>query len=452
MTGSDGGLRAVGVPDAVALAIVMHHAGELADAEKLYRRILMVVPEHPDAVHYLGILLHQRDRSDEAVELIARSLELLPTASRFNNFGNVLVERGDLEEAAAAYRRSLELDPDRADIHNNVGSLLNTLGRHEEARLAFEQALARDPAHVGALANLGGWHARAGRHGEAASFFMRSLEADPADGESRHRLGLAYHAMGEHASAAAVYEQWLQDVPDDPVAQHMAAATTGSPLPARAPDGYVARSFDAFAASFDAKLARLAYRAPALVAAAVKHAGLGLRGGLQVVDLGCGTRLCGPWLRVYAGRLVGVDLSARMLEAARVRGCYDELHHGEAIAFLREQAVAWDLIVAADTFCYCGDLGPAAVAIAAALAPAGLLVFSVEAARAGDTTCGYRLHPSGRYSHEAAYLRHTLTAAGLADVAVEPAVLRQENDQPVSGYLVAARQGPAPHRQPTELG
>ena len=114
----------------------------------------------------------------------------------------------------------------------------------------------------------------------------------------------------------------------------MLAASTGRHVPRRASDAFVVRTFDDFAASFEAKLESLSYRAPALVADTLADAGLVPDGRLAVLDAGCGTGLCGPLLRPYASRLVGVDLSSGMLEHARHKQIYTDLAQAELTEFL----------------------------------------------------------------------------------------------------------------------
>ena len=79
--------------------------------------------------------------------------------------------------------------------------------------------------------------------------------------------------IGEVDEAVKILEEWLQDEPGDPIAEHMLAASTGRGVPVRASDAFVEKTFDAFAASFEAKLESLSYRAPNLVAAALADAG-----------------------------------------------------------------------------------------------------------------------------------------------------------------------------------
>ena len=150
------------------------------------------------------------------------------------------------------------------------------------------------------------------------------------------------------------------------------APATASPT--APPDAYIETVFDGFANSFDAKLAMLDYRAPALVAETVSSLfGEPARKKLAVLDAGCGTGLCGPLLAPYARRLDGVDLSEQMLAKARARNVYDTLAKAELTAFIDGAAPrSYDLIVSADTLCYFGDLQAVARAAAKALRSTGL--------------------------------------------------------------------------------
>ncbi len=151
----------------------------------------------------------------------------------------------------------------------------------------------------------------------------------------------------------------------------MAAAFAGAGGPSRASDEYVRQVFDQFASTFDEQLQALAYQGPQLIAELLVQQYAAPEQALDVLDAGCGTGLCGPVLRPYAHRLVGVDLSGAMLDKARGRGVFDELVEAELTAFLSAQSEKYDLIVAADTFHYFGNLEPLFEATCRALRTAG---------------------------------------------------------------------------------
>lgn len=429
----------LGVPHAIELAIKLHRAGNLNDAQTLYQRILAVVPKHADALHFMGVLQQQRGRSRQALELMQQSLALVPALPDWHsNIGNVLLSLGRIDEAAQAYERAAQLDPDRADIQNNIGVLRREQQRVAEAEAAYRRAIALDPKHVDAFTNLGSLLNGLGRQEEALASFCHALVLKPRHGRARQALGMAYYTLRRFDEAAQVYRDWLEDEPDSPQARHHLAACSGEGVPERAADAYVETVFDGFADSFDAKLAQLHYRAPALIEQTVAGILGAPRGALSVLDAGCGTGLCGPLLKPYARHLAGVDLSGGMLAKAAPRQVYDALAKAEITAFMAgEPAGSIELIVSADTLCYFGDLAALARAAARALAPGGWLVFTVEAlpdAAAED----FHLNPHGRYSHRAAYLRRVLAGAGLAVPEVQAVHLRMEGGKPVDGFVVAA--------------
>jgi len=216
----------------------------------------------------------------------------------------------------------------------------------------------------------------------------------------------------------------------------MIAACSGRDVPTRASDAFIEMTFDSFAGSFDSKLAMLLYRAPALVAGMLEDPDVEPSKSLDVLDAGCGTGLCGPLIAPYARRLVGVDLSARMLAQARARNVYDELFKVELTVYLRDNPGAFDVIVSADTLVYFGALQGVVEASAAALRPGGRLIFTVEAS-IDRSDVGYAISLHGRYCHSRQYPESVLMDAKLQPE-IEPAELRLEAGNPVQGLVVRA--------------
>lgn len=435
--------RAVDWRQAIAGVTAMHRQGRLDEAEVGYRKLLQAMPDDPNLTHFYGVLLYQRQRHDEAMARVRRSIELDPrVASWHNNLGNMLLDQQQPIEAAQAYARCLALDPDNLEVRNNLACLLRQSGRLPDAEALLRDAIARAPGYADAHTNLAMVLANQGRHVEAMAAGAQAIELQPDQPRSRRLLGLLYAQLGQRDRAAQVFRGWLAQCPDDPQARHYLAAVTGDGVPERASDAYVVEVFDRFAASFDAKLAHLGYRAPALCEGVVRRR-LGAPDGRRVVlDAGCGTGLCGPLLRPYARELIGIDLSAGMLERARPRGVYDRLAQGELGAWLVDCTAAFDLVVSADTLCYFGSLQRVVAAARRAVLPGGWLVFTVEAL-AEPAADGHRLLHHGRYAHRRDAIEGWLDQAGWQAAELEPVVLRHEAGQPVQGWLVSAQ---APQR------
>lgn len=388
----------------LSAAIAAHQAGRLKEAEAGYRRVLRKRPKDPDALHFSGLLRFHQGESMQAVELIMRSLSHAPgNPHAWNNLGNILSMQDKAAEAKEAYRRVTLLAPGMADAWYNLGICLRDEGAFEAAAQHFRTAIERQPN------------------------FLRGYET----------LGRLLYRLGRFEEAAEVYGRWLTLEPDNPVARHMAAATSGSNAPARADDKYVADLFDRFAPRFDSNLQGLGYRAPELVAAALGQF-ISPAASLDVLDAGCGTGLCGPLLRPFHRRLVGVDLSAKMLDYARERGGYAELVVGELCEFMRSRPAQFDAVVSADTLVYFGALEEACAAARQALRPDGWLVFTVEALLT-EGNDAYQLQVHGRYTHRESYIRHTLQQSGFDLAHLRRETLRMERLQEVAGYLVVAR-------------
>jgi predicted TPR repeat methyltransferase len=427
------------VPEVLELAVQCHRNGYLDAAEKIYRTLLEAVPQQPDALHFLGVLAHQRGDSAKGIELIQRAIELEPDAAGpYNNLGNVLYEVERFDEAAVAYEKAIELVPTDADAHNNLGAVRRVQGRLQDAFAAYDRAIQLDPRHADVHHNYGNLLTGVGRIKESVQYFCKSITLRPAHDEARRHLGIAYAMLGQLNEAADVYKKWLRDEPGNPIATHMLAACCGDEVPTRAADQFVEQIFDTFARSFDVKLEKLGYRAPELVTGALA-AVLGTPAKtLRVLDAGCGTGLCGPLVAPFAARLAGVDLSAQMLAKAQARGVYDELAKGELTEFLRSHPATFDVVISADTLVYFGALEAALVAAHSALKNDGVLVFTVEH---DDEVAesGYRLNPHGRYSHSRDYLHRALDAAGFVAVTLDSAVLRMESGSPVAGLVATCR-------------
>ncbi|MGQ3054788.1 MAG: tetratricopeptide repeat protein [Roseateles sp.] len=381
--------------------LALHQQGRLAEAEPLYRRVLRKAPGHFDALHLLGVICGQTDRFDEAHQLLTQALRQRPdSAPALTNLGNTLGSLGRHQQAVQAFERALAVRPGDAKALRNRGTSLRALERPVEALASFDAALALQPDYADALIGRAEALLTLHRRAQAIETFQQAL------------------ALGK-------------DV--DQIRYALASLGVGS-APSTAPVAYVEALFDMYAHNFDQHLTeRLGYRTPGLLVTELQLANP--PDGADVIDLGCGTGLCGPLLRPLSRRLVGVDLSNLMLAKAREQGHYDELLQGDLIGVLAAQSQPFDIAVAADVFVYIGDLDAVFSATSAALRPGGLFAFSVEACEGGD----YRLGPTRRYAHSPAYLQRLACAHGLGIESSRRSTIRKESDEGVEGLLLVMR-------------
>lgn len=380
-------------------AVVLRQQDDFAGSRHLLEAVLAIDARNYDALHMLGVLALDAGDGARAVELIGAAIGINGGhAAAHYNLGNALRLLGRHAEAIACYDHALALRPDHARTHNNRANCLWDLKRYAEAASGYDRAVALEPGFADA------WHNR----GHALNELRRTSDAIDS-----YRRALA--AGGD--AARLEFE--------------LAALGAGSgPPPAAAPERFVTNLFDRYAERFDDHLlGQLQYATPAAAVAAVRRATTAT--ALDVLDLGCGTGLCGPLLRPLARTLAGVDLSPKMLDRARARGGYDELVCADVAKFLQTRSAAYDLVIATDVFVYIGDLDPVFAGARQALRAGGLFAFSVEHGRQAE----YALQPSKRYAHSEAYLRRLAAAHAFGVTSLEPCFIRKDGAADIEGLI-----------------
>jgi predicted TPR repeat methyltransferase len=274
----------------------------------------------------------------------------------------------------------------------------------------------------------------------AAELLLQALELTPSYASAWFALGEIREKLSDRTGAIHAFTKARDADPDDRHGAVLNLIRLGASDPADMPPAYVRALFDHYASAFDKALTEgLGYQAPALLFAAVdkacKSTGRPARFG-AMLDLGCGTGLAGGVFRPVVDRLVGVDLSPRMIEQARAKALYDRLEVLDVLQFLTEEAAQanYELIVAADVFVYLPDLAPVAAAAARVLAPGGVFAFTVER-QPGD---GVILGPALRYAHGADHVRTAIGSAGLKLLTLDETATRTEKSLPVPGFVVVA--------------
>ncbi len=464
-------------PDDVAAwnqCAALHAAlGEYAECEACCRAVAGRQPNTPWAWYNLGNALSFQKKFDEAESVYRRAIRLAPTfADAHNNLGNILREKKQLAEAERCYREALVHRPDYPNALANLGLVFYETQRVSEARNFFERALRIAPDNTTALFGLGkalaesgqlragqerlervveiepnnaeAWialgslYAQGKQHGKGITACERAIALQPENADARVNLGFIHQTLGRIDDAEKMYREALRLNPDMASARYFLAAIGREAAPGQTPAEYVRSLFDEYAERFDSHLVEtLEYRAPELLEAAVRRIMSGnATAGLDVLDLGCGTGLGGARYRDLARRLIGVDLSPKMIAKARERGVYDELVVGDVMEPLRNRIAAFDLVIAADVFIYIGDLGEIVHAVAVALREGGVFAFSTET---DDIARHFTLRASGRYAHARAYVAELARSEGLEALVTEGLILRKDAGEPIHGYIHVLR-------------
>jgi predicted TPR repeat methyltransferase len=451
--------------------------GRFEDAQRAFRRALQIDAGHIFAHYNLGELLRRGGQRDEARRHFERALQLNPHLSPAHaGLGDTLLAQGDFQAAASCYREAIALAP-IADAANyaGLGIALRELNDNVGSLAAFERAVEIDPRTGAAHFNLGSARLEFGRFDDAAVSLREALRLNPAFALGHTTFGMALAAagdisagilslrrgatpettdaqlfamlatklrsLGRHTAALECYQRVLDLEPNNLSARHFIQALSGV-----TPDGvskdYVRQLSDAHAESFDRNLiSELHYDVPRELA--IEMLAVDARGPpWDILDLGCGTGLVGAALAPHARKLVGADLSPKMIERAQARNCYARLECSDLLTALgRDPPLSYDVITAADVFVYVGGLDGVVAAARRALRVRGLFGFSTEAAEDAVTVPGaslsegYVLCTSGRYAHAESYLRDLAVRNGYEIKLLRKTRIRFEHRQPILGWL-----------------
>lgn len=395
-----------GVPAVMDLAVHLHEEGHFREAEPIFRRILHTQPDHVVALHHLGVLYFQT---------------------------------GDAARAITVLRRAIELDPAAAEMHRNLGEAYRSVRELDAAEAHLVRSLDIDPSDPDALCNLGHLRAQQGRMSEAVDAYRRALTFHPNDSALLTFLGAAFCHQRMIEPAAKCFHEAVELRPDNVTAAHLLAAMRHDEV-TEVPREYIVDLFDTYADSFDEHLTEtLRYDAPAALRDAVLQVVDLPPSDWSIIDLGCGTGLCGVTLRPFARELVGVDLSSRMVKIARRRNIYDALMVDDLTTALEPRAGDVDLVVAGDVLLYVGALESVFALTATALRPGGHFAFTTERC-AGDT---FQIQTSGRFAHSTAYVRRLAEHHGFHVCTANAITVRVERNLPIDGQLFVLRRDEA---------
>lgn len=192
------------------LAVGHHRAGQLKEAENLYRQILAQVPDHPESLHLLGVVAHQTGRKDLSVQLIRTAIARQPQwAEAHYNLGNALRDLKQWDTARAAYQKAISINPGYAAAYNNLGNTLRDLGEMDQALAAYRRAAHLQPGYAEALYNVGNALKERRDLDDAITAFDQAIKIRPGYFQAHNNLGETYRDQRKPVQAIACFERVL---------------------------------------------------------------------------------------------------------------------------------------------------------------------------------------------------------------------------------------------------
>lgn len=376
-------------------------------AERRFTSVLRNYPRHMEANFFLGTLYAQTERYGEAIKHLGRALQQQPN--------------------------SLQIINNLANVHRFLGNL-------EEAQSLLEQALTVDPGFTPALINLAFIHFRQQQWQQALNCFERLEAANSTDPLLLFALADTYSQLNQREQAVACFRRYLELDPSDSQAATIRLAELGAgTVPEQHPHDMTREVYRNKAANWDSDIQRNdnRYFGPELIEQCIQSLP-GPLANLRILDLGCGTGLCGHYLRPAASYLVGVDLSPDMLTIAKQKALYHQLVEADLQQFLNACNEQFDLVTAAGVFILFGDLEKPLREIARLLSPGGHCAFTAYRSEQGDISVRHNRH----FAHSRDYIERCAVGVGLDVRTIDEVVHETESGVAQMGYAVVLQSPP----------
>lgn len=448
-------------------------AGETGAAQEAFQECIRLNPNHFQAKTRLGKVLSQERRFKDAVALLEEALDVKPDhRPAVISLAKALTELKQLDRALSHYRTLINGSESDAEILTLMGNIDRLRGEPESALQLLQQAIARNPRFVPAYVNCGLLLQSLGKHQAAIEHFTQATDLAPRDARIRFLKGMAHMRNDAMELAAMDLEQSFSLNPTDietggqlaDIYRHLRRIPESLEVSRRIlavdPDNVRAKFYlDAFSndkgqtavvrvpadvvrdtynrndvgESFEANLkGNLEYYAPAALNKAVRTAFPHTVLPLDILEIGCGTGLCGSQFADIAKKLVGTDLSRQMLDLAGRKNAYTDLYVADLTDVLSSNCAAFDLVIAMDVLCYFGDLSGIFRMCRDTLREHGVFALSVEKP---DNDEPWLLHPYGHFVHSLQHLEDSATSAGFSSIHSEELILRKEADEKRIGYI-----------------
>ncbi len=408
--------------------------GKLEDAIYYYQLAISKAPKYQDAYYNLGLALLKNNNYVEAIKAFQDLLKLQPEhfAGRFH-LACALLKDDKIEESLKEFLLIDASHPYHLETQINMATAFLKKGKLVEAKQHYLRALSLAPEDVQILFNLGVVSMQQGIVDSAIRYYQRCVEIDADYFPAYNNLGVAFLTKHQHDFALRYFREALRIQPSNKSLQHIIKVISENQKLLTSPPEYIQTLFDSYAEHYDYHLLQgLNYQVPQILFQAVSKY---LTSDLDILDLGCGTGLCGLYFKPNAKKLVGVDLSEKMLAFAKEKNCYDELICAEINTYLANTKDQFDIVIAGDALVYVGDLTDVFSNVSKILKKDGLFLFNAEISAKKE----FVLLPTGRFAHQKAWITKLAKTNNLEVLHYQTIVSRLQNNEPLEGQVFVLR-------------
>ena len=396
--------------------------------------------------------------------------------SSWVNLGNICFQKGEFKEAISHYKKALQISPENY-ILGNIANAYLQLKQYWKVWYYCKRILRQDSENIFALNLLVQMYMEREKNKLALPYLERLKKLDSKNPWVWNNLSQVYFFMQEYTQSLkaahqavslapeddlqhinmgyALYEtalekgtdfikkeatNWFKKYGKNPIVKYFSDSLKHNKKITKTDATYLRKIFDSFSESFEDALQALNYGVPQKIIKNIQEIFKQKQlENMTVLDMGCGTGLCGKYMTKYARpkKFIGVDLSAGMLQKAQEKNVYNQLVNMDIEEYLQDKKEEFDLVIAADVLTYFGRLDSLFNQIANSMKKSGVFIFSVT--QNPHSKEDYFLHLSGRFHHHADYIAKCLQNSQLELLKMYPQNLRSEGGKNVEGWIVIAQ-------------
>ena len=415
------------------LALTQGMSGNNSECKSCCLRAIKLNPGNVGTYINLGVAQQNLGLLDEAEETLLKAINMDNTHPQVqNNLGAIYILKSQYDRAKPYIENAISINPDYSEALGNLGEIYKNFQEHDKAIECYLKSIKLNSHNINAYIGLGTLHSYLANYKKAEHYLNEAIRLNPYGSEENFSLGFLHYLKKSYDDAATFFRNTLKINPDHPNARYLLSAISGEESPDQSPEIYVRNLFDHYAETFDNHLVNdLGYRVPDTMHKIFTEYATPEK-TQRLLDLGCGTGICGEKFHTSYQHLVGIDLAERMIKKSKEKGIYDELHNSDITKFIQNSASKYDLTIAADVFIYIGNIAELVKMIYNIQEDGGYFIFSIEKSSKHDT---FHLRDTGRYSHSMDYIKKILDDASYSIIASVPTIVRNEKGSSIDGII-----------------
>lgn len=410
-----------------------HELRDYSAASKTFTKAVAVNKRDITALSNLAGSLKEEGKLEESEKHFISSLKVQRgQPATLTNYGLLKQLLGQLDDAIALHQEALKFDDKNLVAMYNLAFALSEKGSLDTSLELYKKLMQFTPTNIRAICDISQIFIKQKKYDEALQLLENAKSITTEDEHIHLNMGVIYKLKNQYENAEPCLKETLRINPNNSTAQYYLSIVTGDTSVQSSPEDYVTDLFDSYAETFDEQLVgELQYKTPTLIGELVNEH-ISAENKYNILDLGCGTGLAGIHFTDVSEKMVGIDLSPKMLNKAEERNIYDELISIDIEKYFNTHDFKPDIVISADVFVYIGDIDSIFSCISTAMNNGGVFAFSTE-----DTTDtdSFLLKDSGRFAHSETYITALSNKYNFSIAEQKSTTIRHEAGKPIQGKI-----------------